>query len=288
MTNTAASAAAGAEAQPAADATSTDSIIDNALAESTKEAAQADTGGQASGKEGEEGDATAKLREPWPKSAENAISRRDKTIGKTRYELSQERAARQKLETELAQYKGKKEPSTAAAADDGAPKEADFKNYADYMEARQAHFIDKKFAELSGKQKEFAQTAEQQKWVAEREMDLKTKAQELAKELTDLPAIAAEYADVVDEYPQYIKNLFLEAENGPLAFYNLAKEGKIETLGSLSHAQAAMEIGRAQAQAPTKAKSNAPRPLPAARGAVVHKTLAQMSGGEILKHLAIE
>ena len=143
-------------------------------------------------------------------------------------------------------------------------------------------------ASRESKQKETHQTTQEQQWIAQREQAVAAKAQEFAKETPELLELVEEYGDVIDELPPQIQRVFLEAENAPLAFYNLAKEGKLESLASMSPARAAMEIGRAQTQAPTKPKpvTNAPAPMSPAKGTGASgKSLDRMSWEETRKWL---
>lgn len=219
--------------------------------------------------------ATENREDAFPKKAVNAISRRDKQIGKLR-------AEREQLAAELNKFRA--QSTQTKPANTGAPKEAEFTNYADFLEAKNAYAIEQKFAERDTKHEETQRTTQEKAWISEREQALSVKAQQFVKEMPDAAALVEEYSDVIDEFSPQLQRLFLEADNAPLAFYNLAKEGKLESLASMSLARAAMEIGRAETQAATKPKTKAPTPLPAARGSVApSKSLESMSGDELLK-----
>ena len=99
-----------------------------------------------------------------------------------------------------------------------------------------------------------------------------------------------EQGDLLDELPEHVQTAFLEAENPALAVYALAKEGKLQTLITMSPYQAAMAIGRAQdrGEALTKAKqvTNAPAPIAPAKGSGQGgKTLDRMDGNELMAWL---
>lgn len=208
-----------------------------------------------------------------------AKSRDDRKIGKLTAIRHQSEQRLLKMEAELAKIQ---QGGQQQKPFNGEPKEADYQNYADYLEARNDWKLDQRLAERDTKQTQTQQTEQEQRWTSERETHVSTKAQELAKELPELPALVEEYADVVDDYSPELKRLFLEADNAPLAFFNLAKEGKIEALATMSLSRAAMEIGRAQTQAAVKPQTKAPKPLPAARGSVAaSKSLDDMSGDEM-------
>lgn len=272
---TEAAPAVAGEAQPIADANPVDTIINNAETESPTEPSSEPTEPPDEPKE-----------ELFPKKAINALSKRDKQIGKLR-------AERDAMKARLSEYEQSKpqQQNDLSPAKTGIPTKLNannFANYAEFIEARAEEIadykIDKKLAERDVKQQETQRSSQDQAWESERLTAIDKQSEEFTKEFPDVTALFDEYADVIKEYPAQIKRLFMEADNAPLAFYNLAKEGKIEDLGDMSYAKAAMEIGRAQTQAPLKPKTKAPTPLPASRGSVpAGKSLDSMSGDELLK-----
>jgi hypothetical protein len=254
---------ADAGAQPIADANSIDTIIDEAVAETPEKPIEPEE---------------VKPDEPFPKKAVNALSRKDKQIGKLRAQYEQ-------AQLELNQLRQKAPlPKT-----DGAPKESDYQNYADYLEARQDYKLEQKLTERDGKQNKTQQDFQEQAWFSQRSIEVKAQSDKMAQEIPDYTAVFEEFGDVVDEYSPQLQRFFLEADNAPLAFYNLAKEGKLEELAHMSLAKAAMEIGRAQTQAYTKQKTKAPAPLPASRGSVSQgKKLDDMNGTELRSWMRAE
>lgn len=221
---------------------------------------------------------TQEVDTPFPKKAVNAISRRDKTIGKQRAELEAMRAEIARLAGQ-AQGNNQREPQQQPQQprpqqvnNDGRPQEKDYTTYAEYLEAvndwKIEQRLNQRLSEFTNKQKQEQQTAQDNAWRQERLTAVDQQAAEFAKEYPEIGQLWEEYGDVIQEYPDELKNIFLAADNAPLAFLNLAKAGKIEAIASMSPAQAAMEIGRAQAQPPTKPKTKAPTPLPASRGSV--------------------
>lgn len=149
----------------------------------------------------------------------------------------------------------------------GEPNPEFYSSYDELNQARIKYEARKNFAELKGEQQETAQTLQHREWLDQRGKHLDTQEAAVRKEIPDYDAVQEEYSDVVEELPAQIQQLFLEADNAPLAFYNLAKEGKLEALASMSPTRAAMEIGRAQLAFP-KPKTKAPAPLPTSRGSV--------------------
>jgi chromosome segregation ATPase len=220
--------------------------------------------------ESDEPSEPAEKDEPFPKKAINALSRRDKQIGKLRAQTEQ-------MQAELKALREANTPKQTT----GEPKETDFANYHEYIRAVNKYDSEKLLAERDSKQQETQKVSQSQAWETERLTEIDKQSAEFAKETPEVTALFDEYADVIREYPPEIKRLFLEADNAPLAFYNLAKEGKIEALGEMSLAKAAMEIGRAQTQAATKTKTKAPTPLPASRGsAAAGKSVNDMATPE--------
>lgn len=230
----------------------------------------------------EQTEQTEETKEVWPKKAENALAREKGKTAKLKFERDQERAARAQLEQRLAQFTTPQKPAPTST-DDG-PKESDFQNYADYLEARSDWKLEQRLAERDGKQRETQQSAQQEAWANQRTSDADVQAAELAKSAPDVFDVIDEHEDTISEFSPQLKSLLLEADNIALAIYNLAKEGKLESLRGMSLAKAAMEIGRAQTQAPTKPQTKAPAPLPASRGSVAAtKSPDRMTPDELRK-----
>jgi hypothetical protein len=212
----------------------------------------------------------------FPKKAVNAISRRDRTIGKLRAESEALRAELAKLQ----------QPVTKESSNDGKPNESDFSTYGDYLEALQDWKVEKKlsttFAEREAKTKQAQVNSEMQAWKSERETNMAAQAQELIKSAPDYHAVLAANADILDALPGDIQDVLLEIDNAPLAVFNLAKEGKLEALATMTPIRAAMELSRASAQA-VKPQTKAPHPLSPARGAASSsKSLDQMKADELV------
>lgn len=216
----------------------------------------------------------------FPKKAVNAITRRDRQIGKLRAEA-------ESLKAELAKYQ---QPAPQTKADDGKPKESDYETYADYLEALGDWKVDSKLsktlAERETKEKQARVDSELTAWRAEREANMATQAQELIKSNPEYHTVLAEHADIIESLPAEIQDVFLDADNAPLAVFNLAKEGKLEALASMSPIRAAMEISRASAQAVTKPQSKAPAPFSTPRGvAASGKDPLKMTPDDLLKSI---
>lgn len=206
---------------------------------------------------------------PFPKKAINAISRRDKQIGKLRAEAAQ-------AQSELAKYRQQYEPGTQSQQGQkpapNEPKEDSFDNYGDYLKAVARHEARQELAKENTNTQQAQMTAQQQQWVAQREEVVENQAIELIQANPELRDLVIEHADVLDDFPPHLQMAFLESDNAALAFVALAKEGKLESLMSMSPARAAMEIGRAidRGSAMMKAKkitTTAPAPMTPVKGA---------------------
>lgn len=220
----------------------------------------------------------------FPKKAVNAISHRDRKIGKLQAQLNAERSAREALE------KRNSAPATQTNAQGvpaklptGEPNPDYYTNYDDLTQARIDYVADKKVGALTKAQEETQRTQQQQAYVSQLESTVAAKAQSFIKENPEAQAIIEEYADIADEFPEHVQMAFLEADNAPLAFYNLAKEGKLESLITMSPSRAAMEIGRAQAQAFVKTVTKAPSPMSTAKGTATTKSVENMNSKDLLK-----
>lgn len=277
MTDTATPVTTGGEAQPIADANSIDSIITNAettAAEEPKPNPPENTEQEDAGKTEDE--------TPWPKKAQNALSRRDKQIGKLRAEREHMAAELEKLRSQPAPKQP--QPQTNQPIPEGMPKEADYKSYAEYLEAVNDYKIDQKFSKLQEGQKQTQQATQEKAWEEQRLNIVDKQAEEFAKDFPDVVQIFTDNTELVKSFPPEIKRALLEADNAPLAFYNLAKEDKLADLADMSLVDAKVEIRLAQMKAAEKPRTKAPTPLPASRGSVAStKSLDSMSGDELLK-----
>lgn len=217
---------------------------------------------------------------PFPKKAERAIERRNKQLSKLREELAALKAAQQPAQ---------QLPKQTVKSSDG-PNEDDYENYGDYLVAKAKHELKQEMAlEKSESQKQQADL-QRQNWVAQREEVIVSTMETHKTNIPDFAQVIAENADIADEFPDHIAQAFYEADDAGLAFYNLAKEGKLEALANMSPYRAAMEIAKAEQKKPTLNKvSSAPQPISGATGtARTARGWDQMSGEEIIKKLGIK
>lgn len=199
--------------------------------------------------------------EMFPKKAVNALSRRDKQIGKLRAQLQQQ-------QRENEQLKQKANP-TKPEAKDSAPKEADFETYGDFLRAEARYAAKQEITERD--------TTNIQERVKETESRLeieraakRTEVAETARKAhADFDTILNKAFENIKLAPHVIEALD-ESENGALVLYTLAKEGiELDELNEMSLPKVAMTIARTEDKisAPKpKLISNAPAPLASVKG----------------------
>lgn len=221
---------------------------------------------------------------PFPKKAVNAISRRDRQIGKYRAELEYWKAQAQQG---AKQTQSPNQNSQSPAE----PKEDDYQNYGDYLKAVAKYEAKNEIEQGLSKQRETMQkeqvSAQEAAWIDQRAQVAHTKVAEYTQKHPEMIQVFQENADIIQAIPPHIEMAFLEADNAPLAAYALAKEGKLEELFGMSPARAAMEIARAEARGESMLKtpiSKAPNPIQSNRGSgAINKNPSNMSVDEALK-----
>lgn len=260
------------------DAESTD-VAEDQSAEDESTDAEQDEGQQDEGDEGQD-DAP----EPFPKKAVNAISRRDKQIGKLR-------AERESLMREINALKSTSESQPKEETPE--PGEDDFDSYGDYLKA-QAQWAAKQAVNQSQTQQKddhlkSLETRQQQVWQQEREAHVESRAAEVAQQVPDFTPTIQANAHVLDSMSPELETAFLSVDDAPTAFYNLAKEGKLESLAYMPIGMAHAEIVQAQyRKVPTKQQPKqataAPAPIKSAKGtASSSKSLTNKTPDELMK-----
>ncbi len=213
-------------------------------------------------------------REPWPKTAQNALARRDKKLA--RMSRDYETLKRDFDQLREMVKSGGKTPDTE-------PNEGDFQSYSEYLLAKASHQTRKEIQEALKQNQPDPKVAEQEAWMEGRFQEIGKTANEVKKQIPD-------FVDTIDSYefddlPQNIQMLLLHAENPPLAAYNLIKSGRIDALASMPEAMAAAEILRAQANNPVRKVSQAPAPTTQARAVGAGKQSTEsMSVEDVLKN----
>lgn len=214
---------------------------------------------------------------PFPKKAINALSRRDKTIGKLRAELAALRAAQVSQPTQQAQS-----PQTNKS--DNAPREEDFESYGDYLKASFKYEMQQEQAKTKAEAEGQQASYQEQLWKAQREEAIVKSFDGHKENIPDFEQVIASFVDVADDFPPIVEKIFLSAEDPALAFYNLAKEGKLEALATMSPYQVMREVALAEMKKPEiKRISSAPQPIKGATGAATGRSENALSGAELLK-----
>lgn len=222
--------------------------------------------------------------EKFPKKAERALERRNKKINKLRAENAELQRAIQEYQATPPQ------PEDLTAQGLQEPKEDDFGDYADYLKAVGKYEADKEYAtkQVEATQQQYQQ--QQQQWVQERAQYVDQRAAEAVKNIPELNGLYQENQDIIEGYSNETKIAFLEADKPELAFYALAKEGKLEQLDTMSPSRIAREIALAEIKGEEMSKarpvSKAPAPIKPAKGTgTSRKTLDDMSPSELIAHI---
>jgi hypothetical protein len=235
----------------------------------------------------------AKAEELFPKKAVNALSKRDKKIGKLSAEKQQLLSEKQQLLEKLAQYEAKQQqPSQQPVQKDGAPKMDDYQTFEEYNQAV-VDFKLKQALELNAKQaKETQSTQELAKWADERSALVDKRITELAPIIPDFEAVLDEIEEELPPLSPEAARVALEADDVNLAAYVLHKEGKLMDVLKLPPSRMAAEIAKAEARGqqylkPQIKTTNAPAPISAAKGTgSASKPIERMSNEELLAWVA--
>lgn len=243
-------------------------------------------------------------KEQWPKSAENAMSRRDKTIRRQQAQIQElmqrvnaaQPAAQQNAQTQQPQSQNQ---AGAKAPANAEPNEADYDNFGEYLKDLARWEARKQFADESQKHQQSRESEQLNEWRVQSEKSIEAKAAQYIQTIPDYQAVMTENMDFLDTMPQVLADLFYQADDAALAFYNLAKADQLENLLRMTPAQAAFAIGKAQGIAvnqtqgagqpnnqaqPAKKTTSAPAPLSSGKGTTASsKPVEDMSADDLLK-----
>lgn len=200
---------------------------------------------------------------PFPKKAQNALSRRDRTIGKLQ-------ARTRELEAQLSELS--KSRDSSSKSEDKGPQEKDFETYGEYLEAKTLWKVEQVQAEKQRATKEAEGktqvSAEQQRFIAQRSQEIAMKTAEMIKTVPELKDMVLEHKDFMDSLPESVQQAFFEADDPVLAFYNMAKDGSLYELADMSPFRAAMAIAKSQNPVQqSRQTTQAPKPLQGVTGA---------------------
>lgn len=223
------------------------------------------------------------VKDPWPKSAKNKVSRLER---ETRILRAKAQERERELTAELEKYKSQQQPKPQnSTVHPDAPRLEDYETFDDYNRAIARFEAKQVWAEGQKQQQEQQLTQDQQRYFEERSNYATQKADEAIAAIPDFEEVIGEYSDVIDAMPQHIEMIALELDNSPLAIYQLAKEGKLESLFTMSPARAAAELAKAEMRGETvKAKpvTSAPAPMQPVKGSGTgSKSVDSMSYAEL-------
>lgn len=219
----------------------------------------------------------------FPKKAVNALKRRNKQINK----LNSENAY---LKQEIDQIKSMLQ--NGVRKETPAPKIDDFETIEEYTQAQANHATARA---LEAYKKELAEAntprapSPHEVQIQERIAAIDVDTQKFAQTHPDIDDLYDANEDIVESWSPDLKMLFIHADNPVQAFYNLAKSGEIESLGSLPPQYAAMKIAQASAKqvAPPKRVSNTPKPLGGLNGSSAHtKSLNDLDPAALMERLS--
>lgn len=267
-----------------------DAIIAEGVATST-ENAQSETSSEATTEQAQEGEQTETkteekpAKQPWPKEAENALSRAkgDRARYKAERDFNKQRA--EQLEKELADYKKPKAENT------GEPQEADFegKPYGVYLKAVARWEAKQTFEQTKAEETKAKAETSARDWEQERAQAINDNHVIAEKAFPDFKDTMDGAADDNGKIPLSpdLRAAILDSDNGAFALYALIKEGLLDEANDLSSRKAAMLIARMEDKALALSKTKTtktPTPLSPAKGtATGGKSLETMSGEEIRK-----
>lgn len=218
------------------------------------------------------------------KKLENALSYRKKQEARYRKDAEAARQENETLRKQLEKFAPKEQPKT-----EGAPKEEDFKTYADYLEARTDWKLEQRLTAQESKQKESRQTEEDSRFLESRIPDITAKRDAIAKTNPEIMEVVNSYTDTLDRLHPTLAKMLIEADNPTLAAHYLATEGVLDNIASMSLEDARVEFRLAQKMqiTPPKQQTKAPAPLPASRGSVpASKPLEKLTALEAHKLLS--
>lgn len=236
-------------------------------------------------------------QEEFSKKARNALSYRDKKIGKLSAEKQQMAQQLQELQAKLAgqqtQQPQNQKPQAGQSVD-GKPQPENFESLLDYQEALTEWKVeqrltqrDKEQQEKSAKAQTEAKYAETVKHYTSRADYAEQKESEYVQAISDFKQVMDENLDVIENLRPDVIRMVLDSDDPALAGYHLAKEGKLTELEDMTPNQAALAIAKAIAKGvPAQNKvTGAPAPMSANKGTSSQKSVESMSYEELKRSL---
>ncbi len=180
-------------------------------------------------------------RTPWPKTAVNAMARRDRKLNQLRArdaELQQKLSDATFLEQKLAELKGISKPAAVAPAGDPEPDITKYNDWDKYNADLRAWDKRQVTAELKGTMTETQKAEQQDALIASRFAHADKTEAEILKTNPEFEQVLQQNADVLGGFPDHAKYAILSSDNPTLAVVVLANEGSLEDLADMSPALA--------------------------------------------------
>lgn len=212
------------------------------------------------------------------KTVRKALEKRNRYINNQRQRISDLQAQIQKLQDGY----GKDKPQ--------APELDKFDSALDFLKADTRHELKQELAEMQHKQK--LELLEQQKAIALEEQSriIEQQVVELAQTNPDFKKVVSDNVRVFQSMPEHINGLLTDLENGHIAAYALAKEGRLQSIYSMPPHIAAAHLVNAEIRGQqyllqaAKPRKTAPEPIGAIKGGKSSTpSLSDMSPSELDK-----
>lgn len=211
------------------------------------------------------------------KTVRKALDKRNRYINNQRQRIRDLEAQIEKLNTP------KESPK---------PPEMDgYENVLDYLNANQNYTLEQKMAEVQQKQQLEALQQQKQAALAEQTKVFEQQAVELANEHADFKNVIASNISVIEAMPDHINEMLIELDNGLMAAYALAKEGRLASLYTMPPQIAAAHLvqaeirGQQYLQQSTQQKPP-PKPIGSLKGGKSStQSVPNLKGEKLLKWL---
>lgn len=191
-------------------------------------------------------------------------------------EAARERVEKEQLRKELDALKKQSEPEPVVPEPDGKPKQDDYKEWADYVEALSDWKVDQKFRAREIQQ---AEESAKQAW--------RRKVEETRAEFPDYDEVMASGGDIV--LPNAVLAAIQESDIGPKLAHHLAANPDVaEALSKLSITSQVKQIGKIEAslskaatpvaEKPAVQISKAPQPVTPIKGMTTFENKVDVDG----------
>jgi hypothetical protein len=223
---------------------------------------------------------------PFPKKAVRAISRRESKIEKLRAELREVKAQLQQTSPKV---EDKPLVAEKQSSNQGQPAMDDFETFDDYINAMTDWKIQSALEKKTTLDKEKESSLKERSFYEERNRAFDAKAVEYESKLSDFATIADEVGDTISALPSDVQRAILEADDGAIALYALAKEDRLDELERMNGRQAAAFLAKAEIRGQELLKkvsrvSAAPAPIKGVKGTgTFQKDIMDMTPEEIVQ-----